>query len=101
MKPGKMKVDQFKSLIDEVAPHTFKLMMYNWGEPFIHKGILEMIGHAHSRRIATAVSSNLNVLPTAAARRSSAPALTISSSPATASPPIYTRSIDAAGSWKT
>jgi MoaA/NifB/PqqE/SkfB family radical SAM enzyme len=63
MKPGKMKVDQFKSLIDEVAPHTFKLMMYNWGEPFIHKGILEMIGHAHSRRIATAVSSNLNVLP--------------------------------------
>ncbi|MCB2153714.1 radical SAM protein [bacterium] len=63
LKPGKMKLDSFKSLIDEIAPHTFKIDLYNWGEPFLHKDILPMVAHAHKRRISTAISSNLNVLP--------------------------------------
>lgn len=63
LKPGKMQLEQFKKLIDEIAPHTFKIMLYNWGEPFLHKEILEMILYAHDRRISTAISSNLNLLP--------------------------------------
>lgn len=63
LKPGKMKLEQFQALIDQIAPHALKLMMDNWGEPFLHRDIIGMVAHAHSRRIATAISSNLNILP--------------------------------------
>ena len=63
LKPGKMKLDRFRALIDEIAPHTFKIIMYNWGEPFLHKDILPMVRHAHERRVGTVISSNLNILP--------------------------------------
>lgn len=63
LKPGRMRLADFRRLIDEIAPHTFKIDLYNWGEPFLHKDILPMVTHAHSRRISTAISSNLNVLP--------------------------------------
>lgn len=67
LKNGKMPLDSFRAFIDQIAPHTLKIMLYNWGEPFLHKDILEMIAHAHKRRIATALSSNLNRLPKAGA----------------------------------
>ncbi|MBI1290930.1 radical SAM protein [bacterium] len=63
IKNGKMELEAFKGLVDSIAPHTVKIMLYNWGEPFLHKDILGIIGHAHQRGIATALSSNLNLLP--------------------------------------
>jgi len=60
---GRMKFDRFENLIDQIAPHTLKIMLYNWGEPFLHKDILKFIRHAHDHRISTALSSNLNFLP--------------------------------------
>jgi MoaA/NifB/PqqE/SkfB family radical SAM enzyme len=67
MKPGKMVGADFERFVDSIAPHTLKAMLYNWGEPFLHKEILDMIGACHKRRIATAISSNLNILPKAGA----------------------------------
>ncbi len=61
--PGRMPLDRYREVVDRLAPHLVKLILYNWGEPFLHKDILEMIRHAHMKGIATAVSSNLNVLP--------------------------------------
>lgn len=63
LKNGKMELEAFRRLVDTIAPHTVKIMLYNWGEPFLHKDILEIIAHAHGRGIATALSSNLNLLP--------------------------------------
>jgi len=39
------------------------MILYNRGEPFLHKDILSMIRYAHERRLATAISSNLTILP--------------------------------------
>jgi len=50
----------FKKLIDEIAPWCFLLELYNWGEPFLHPGIFEMISYAHQRKIVVRLSTNLN-----------------------------------------
>lgn len=63
LKGGKMRLEQFTGLIDSIAPHTFKVVLYNWGEPFLHRDIVPMLQHCHQHRIATAISSNLNALP--------------------------------------
>ena len=63
LKPGRMPLERFIQLVDRLAPHVIKLILYNWGEPFLHKDILSMIRYAHRKRIATVISSNLNVLP--------------------------------------
>lgn len=63
LKNGKMQRARFEELIDELAPHAVKVMLYNWGEPFLHHDIIPMIRHAHRRRISTALSTNLNILP--------------------------------------
>jgi MoaA/NifB/PqqE/SkfB family radical SAM enzyme len=39
------------------------MILYNRGEPFLHKDILSMIRYAHERRLATVISSNLTILP--------------------------------------
>jgi len=63
LKPGRMIFDEFKNLIDMTASHAIKLILYNWGEPFLHKDIVSMIRYAHQKRLATAISSHLNNLP--------------------------------------
>ncbi|HEX2970732.1 MAG TPA: radical SAM protein [Tepidisphaeraceae bacterium] len=60
---GMMPLEQFKRLMDQIAPYTFRVILYNWGEPFLHKDIIPMIEYAHSKRIGLIVSSNLNALP--------------------------------------
>ena len=63
LKPGKMPLDKFKKVVDASAQNVIKMILYNWGEPFLHKDILSMIQYAHSKRISTAVSTNLNLMP--------------------------------------
>ena len=60
---GRVTVDKFKEFVDCIAPHTYRLILYNWGEPFLHRQIIEMLGYANSHRISTSISSNLNLLP--------------------------------------
>jgi MoaA/NifB/PqqE/SkfB family radical SAM enzyme len=57
---GKMTPEQFYGLIDQVAPYAYSVEMYNWGEPFLHPQIFEMIKYASSKRIAVRLSSNMN-----------------------------------------
>jgi MoaA/NifB/PqqE/SkfB family radical SAM enzyme len=60
---GRIPLEQFKSFLGQVAPHTYRLILYNWGEPFLHRQIIEMLSFAHENRISTSISSNLNLLP--------------------------------------
>ena len=57
---GLLKTADFQRLIDEIAPWCYLVEMYNWGEPFLHPGIFEMIQYAHQRKILVRLSSNLN-----------------------------------------
>jgi len=36
-------VDTFKSLAEEVFPHLKKLVLYGWGEPFMHPQFIELL----------------------------------------------------------
>lgn len=57
---GRFALAAFRRLIDQIAPYAYTVELYNWGEPFLHPDIVEMIRYAHSRRIAVRLSSNMN-----------------------------------------
>ena len=60
---GRIQVEQYEEFVDRIAPHTYRLILYNWGEPFLHRQIIKMLGYADRKRISTSISSNLNILP--------------------------------------
>jgi MoaA/NifB/PqqE/SkfB family radical SAM enzyme len=60
---GRITLENFEAFVDRIAPHSYRLILYNWGEPFLHRQIIEMIGYAHRKRISTSISSNLYLLP--------------------------------------
>jgi MoaA/NifB/PqqE/SkfB family radical SAM enzyme len=60
---GRISREQFEAFADRIAAHTYRLILYNWGEPFLHRQIIPMLGYAHRRKISTSISSNLNLLP--------------------------------------
>ena len=55
---GKMELEDFKKLVDQVRDHVFMMMMWNQGEPYINRCFNEMVRYAHERRIFTFTSSN-------------------------------------------
>jgi MoaA/NifB/PqqE/SkfB family radical SAM enzyme len=59
-KRGMMAFEDFKLLIDQITPYAFSVELYNWGEPFLHPEIFEMIQYASSQKIGVKLSSNLN-----------------------------------------
>ena len=62
-----MKLEEFRAILDQIAPYAYYLELYNWGEAFLHPDILEMIRSAAERRIIVSISSNLNALTPALA----------------------------------
>src|SRR5438093_6985639 len=59
---GLMDLHLYKHSVDEVAPWAYEVTLYNWGEPFLHKNIFEMIKYAADKNLATSISSNFNLL---------------------------------------
>jgi MoaA/NifB/PqqE/SkfB family radical SAM enzyme len=60
---GRVSMENFEELVDRIAPHTYRLILYNWGEPFLHRQIIRMLAYADQKNISTSISSNLNLLP--------------------------------------
>ncbi len=60
---GRISLEDYRRFVDRIAPHTYRLILYNWGEPFLHRQIVEMLHYAHRNKISTQISSNLNILP--------------------------------------
>jgi len=58
-----VSIDQelFKSTIDEIGDYIFRLYMYNWGEPLLHKATPEMIRYAKAKSINIILSTNLSI----------------------------------------
>jgi len=60
-----MSFDTYKQIIDEVSAHSFMLVLWNQGEPFLHPDFLKMLAYAHKKRLYLMVSTNANVMPDA------------------------------------
>lgn len=57
---GRMSLRGFKEIVDQIAEYAYFVDLYNWGEPFLHPQIFDMIEYASSRNISTKISSSLN-----------------------------------------
>jgi MoaA/NifB/PqqE/SkfB family radical SAM enzyme len=55
---GKMQIDDFRQLIDEVGENLILLMLWNQGEPFINHSFTDMVRYAHAKGIPTITSTN-------------------------------------------
>jgi len=59
MRPnGIMPFEDFTKIIDELSQWLYKVRLYSWGEPFLHKDIYHMISYSKSKNIGTEVSTN-------------------------------------------
>jgi radical SAM protein with 4Fe4S-binding SPASM domain len=55
---GKLDLNNFKKLIDEVGDDILQIQLWNQGEPFINKFFLEFVKYAHLKGIMTQTSTN-------------------------------------------
>ncbi|MBF0538709.1 MAG: SPASM domain-containing protein [Nitrospirae bacterium] len=66
---GRMSLEGFKGLIDELAPYLFKINLYGFGEPFLDPQCIDMIAYATRHNVGVGVSSNMNFVDDTLARR--------------------------------
>ncbi len=58
-KLGIMPWDRFTRLVDQVSAHARFIGLYNWGDPFLHPCIYDMIAFVAARKIYVKLSSTL------------------------------------------
>jgi radical SAM protein with 4Fe4S-binding SPASM domain len=58
---GMIDMDLFYDVVDQISPFAFRVWLYNWGEPLMHKGIFEMISYLREKRLASVLSSNMTL----------------------------------------
>lgn len=59
---GKLEVDFYQKIIDELSPTLLYLTFYFQGEPYLHPDFLKMVRYASDRDIYTATSTNAHFL---------------------------------------
>ena len=59
---GNMELAHFYHVLDQAADTIFLLMLWNQGEPFINKNLLDMARYARSKRIPTITSTNVHFI---------------------------------------
>ena len=60
LRPAFMKLDNYKTMFDQVKDHALSVALYNWGEPFLNKQIFDIIDYTRSQKVGTTIHSNLN-----------------------------------------
>jgi radical SAM protein with 4Fe4S-binding SPASM domain len=55
---GQMSFDLYQHILSDLDGALSRVMLYNYGEPFLHPRILDMIAWAHQAEIHTRVSTN-------------------------------------------
>jgi radical SAM protein with 4Fe4S-binding SPASM domain len=58
-----MKLEEFKGIIEQAKGRVESVVLWNYGEPFLNKHILEMVAFADTASIETIVSTNGHFLP--------------------------------------
>src|SRR5450432_3964061 len=59
---GKLEVNFFRKMIDQLAPELLYLTFYFQGEPYLNPDFLEMVKYDTSKKIYTATSTNAHYL---------------------------------------
>ncbi len=57
--PGKMELSDFKKTVDPLKEYLYEILLFGFGEPFLHKDIFDMIKYASGSKIRTVLSTNL------------------------------------------
>jgi MoaA/NifB/PqqE/SkfB family radical SAM enzyme len=57
---GRMRLEEFTKLVDEMGRYLFKINLYGFGEPWLFPETFAMIRYATDRNIGVGVSSNMN-----------------------------------------
>lgn len=60
---GKMDIQTFYKIFDEVGPYLFAVNLCNWGEPFLNPDLPQMIEYAKRFNTVVGLSTNLTYLP--------------------------------------
>lgn len=55
---GRIAVDLYKKMIDEVADKVIYITLYHQGEPFLHAEFNEMVAHAKAKKLYVTTSTN-------------------------------------------
>ena len=66
---GFMDWELYTSIIDEIAPFAEAVVLHSWGEPLLHKRIIDMIEYAKERNLSVETSTNATRLTEDVARR--------------------------------
>lgn len=61
-KKGRMTLDQFQRVVDQIRRYAYTVDLSNWGDPLICPDIVAMIRYAHNARLWTYLSSNLHAM---------------------------------------
>jgi MoaA/NifB/PqqE/SkfB family radical SAM enzyme len=59
---GYMDWDLYTAIIDEIAPWAEAVVLHSWGEPLLHKRIMDMIRYAKERDVWVETSTNAMLL---------------------------------------
>jgi MoaA/NifB/PqqE/SkfB family radical SAM enzyme len=55
---GQMSLDLYQGILADLDGALSRVMLYNYGEPFLHPRLLDMIALAHQAEVHTHVSTN-------------------------------------------
>jgi len=55
---GQMSLDLYRRILADLDGALERVMLYNYGEPFLHPHLLDMIAEAHQAEVYTRVSTN-------------------------------------------
>lgn len=55
---GKMDLEDFKKIIDEVGDYLLVIIISDWGEPFLNGNLCEMVAYGKRKEIKFAISTN-------------------------------------------
>jgi sulfatase maturation enzyme AslB (radical SAM superfamily) len=50
---GRMSLEDFRKIVDELGPYLFKINLYGFGEPLLFPETLDMIAYAARRNVGT------------------------------------------------
>ncbi|MDD5192067.1 MAG: radical SAM protein [Candidatus Nanoarchaeia archaeon] len=59
---GKIRLSDFKLIINELGDYLYEIDLFNWGEPFLNPEIYSMVSYARSKNIRVKISTNFNTL---------------------------------------
>jgi MoaA/NifB/PqqE/SkfB family radical SAM enzyme len=66
---GYIEWDLYTSIIDEIGPWAEAVVLHSWGEPLLHKRIIDMIEYAKARDVLVETSTNAMLLTEEIARK--------------------------------